>query len=310
MTLLEIALLVGGPTALLVALGLGLYTLRMRPSVARTVVTIIAASGIAASIYGLGARYRGPPPPTHRTLSPGIEYTRQVLPGPVVVHIARVELSRPDLQVVTTPPTRGDRVPARRVSEFVTEQGAALAMNAAFFRPFFSNHPLDYYPRSGDPTEPFGVLISDGVEFGNNRFHKATIYFDEDHATLKAFEGARWAASGYRVLVRESQVAELGKSSVSAPRSVIGFDGTHLMMVVVDGRQPGYSEGLTIPELAQLMVDLGAQWAVEMDGGGSSTLVDGAPTSPRVLNCPIHTRIPCRERPVAAQFGVRRSGPR
>lgn len=307
MTPLEFALLIGGPLALITAVSLGLFALRVRSIALRVGTCVVASLGVAAAIFGLGARYRGPPTPTQRTLSSGIEYSRYVLGGPVVVHVARVDLARPDLEVVTTAPARGDRVPAQRVSEFAAEHHAAIAINTAFFRPFYSNHPLDFYPRSGDPTEPFGVLMSDGVEFGHNRFHDATIYFDEDRASLTAFEGARWATSGYRVLVRDGEVAELGKSKGAAPRSVIGFDGERLLLVVVDGRQPGYSEGLTIPDLAALLVELGARWAVEMDGGGSSTLVDGSGRTPRVLNCPIHTRVPCRERPVAAQLGVRRT---
>jgi len=33
----------------------------------------------------------------------------------------------------------------------------------------------DYYPRTGGPTEPFGITMTDGVEFGANRFHRGTV---------------------------------------------------------------------------------------------------------------------------------------
>ncbi|WP_049576242.1 phosphodiester glycosidase family protein, partial [Nonomuraea sp. SBT364] len=57
------------------------------------------------------------------------------------------------------------------------------------------------------------------------------------------------------------------------PRSMIGMDGRgRLMLVVVDGRQAGYSEGLGIAGTAELMKRLGAVEALNLDGGGSSVL--------------------------------------
>jgi hypothetical protein len=56
------------------------------------------------------------------------------------------------------------------------------------------------------------------------------------------------------------------------PRTAIGFAGRNLYLVVVDGRQPGHSLGMTLQELAQVMVDLGCTDALNMDGGGSTTL--------------------------------------
>ncbi|MEJ3749719.1 phosphodiester glycosidase family protein [Actinomycetes bacterium KLBMP 9797] len=57
------------------------------------------------------------------------------------------------------------------------------------------------------------------------------------------------------------------------PRTAIGvIDTNHLVFVVVDGRSTGYSKGVTLPELGQIMVDLGATTAYNLDGGGSSTM--------------------------------------
>jgi exopolysaccharide biosynthesis protein len=46
-----------------------------------------------------------------------------------------------------------------------------------------------------------------------------------------------------------------------------------LWLVVVDGRQGAYSTGMTLPELTGLLEALGADEAVNLDGGGSSVLV-------------------------------------
>lgn len=58
------------------------------------------------------------------------------------------------------------------------------------------------------------------------------------------------------------------------PRTGIGLIGAnHLAFVVVDGRSEGYSRGVTMTEFAQIFVDLGAQVAYNLDGGGSSAMV-------------------------------------
>ena len=46
-----------------------------------------------------------------------------------------------------------------------------------------------------------------------------------------------------------------------------------MLFVTVDGRQPPYSDGMTLNELALLMRQLGASDALNLDGGGSTTMV-------------------------------------
>ncbi|MCA0217752.1 MAG: phosphodiester glycosidase family protein [Actinobacteria bacterium] len=57
------------------------------------------------------------------------------------------------------------------------------------------------------------------------------------------------------------------------PRTAVGvIDDNHLVFVVVDGRSPGYSKGVTLTGLADIMLGLGATTAYNLDGGGSSTM--------------------------------------
>jgi exopolysaccharide biosynthesis protein len=57
------------------------------------------------------------------------------------------------------------------------------------------------------------------------------------------------------------------------PRTAVGvIDSNHLAFVVVDGRSPGYSKGVTMTGLADIMKSLGATTAYNIDGGGSSTM--------------------------------------
>jgi hypothetical protein len=58
------------------------------------------------------------------------------------------------------------------------------------------------------------------------------------------------------------------------PRTVIGTDAHgFIWFVVVDGRRPDFSVGMTLPELARLCERLGLRNALNLDGGGSTTLV-------------------------------------
>jgi len=75
--------------------------------------------------------------------------------------------------------------------------------------------------------------------------------------------------------------------------------------LVVDGRQPGYSEGVTFPELADLLISYGAFTGVNMDGGGSSTMIiKGVDGDARILNSPIDQNVPGKERQVANHLGL------
>ncbi|HQJ33803.1 MAG TPA: phosphodiester glycosidase family protein [Rhodoglobus sp.] len=57
------------------------------------------------------------------------------------------------------------------------------------------------------------------------------------------------------------------------PRTAVGvIDDNHLAFVVVDGRSPGYSKGVTLTGLADIMLGLGATTAYNLDGGGSTTM--------------------------------------
>ena len=59
------------------------------------------------------------------------------------------------------------------------------------------------------------------------------------------------------------------------PRTAVGFnqDTTRLYFFIVDGRQPGYSMGMTLFELADYMLEWGVYQGINLDGGGSTTMV-------------------------------------
>ena len=66
------------------------------------------------------------------------------------------------------------------------------------------------------------------------------------------------------------------------PRTALAYNEDTLFLIVADGRQPKYSTGLTLYEIATILIELGAKEAINLDGGSSSTfVVDG-----KVINKP------------------------
>jgi hypothetical protein len=86
----------------------------------------------------------------------------------------------------------------------------------------------------------------------------------------------REMVGGHPRLLRAGEVVENTGSFATTrhPRSAVGWraDGT-LLFVVVDGRQAGYSAGMSLAELTDLFQQLGAVEALNLDGGGSTALV-------------------------------------
>jgi Phosphodiester glycosidase/FlgD Ig-like domain len=95
-----------------------------------------------------------------------------------------------------------------------------------------------------------------------------------------------------RPVYRANEAFETSLIAPRHPRTAIGqLASGRILMVVVDGRQSGYSVGMTTWEMALTMRRLGAVQAMQLDGGGSSTLAfDGT-----VLNSPSDGR----ERPIS-----------
>ena len=57
------------------------------------------------------------------------------------------------------------------------------------------------------------------------------------------------------------------------PRCALGLSSTELLAVCCDGRRSGVDGGLDLGELARLLISFGAEEAINLDGGGSATLV-------------------------------------
>ena len=249
-----------------------------------------------------------------RELSEGVVYHRMVLDEETraVVHVVRVALETPGLTMVVTPGKKeGEHnMLAQTTSDFVKDQGLLVAINGGFFDPFHDRLPWDYYPRRGDPVNVHGQAISDGVVYahGSSRLPVFCVSPTGQASILmgRCPKGALQGVAGSHRLVVDGTSRSTKRDSVQ-PRTVVGVSesGNVAWLVVADGRQPMHSEGIKLQRLADLLVELGVEDAMNLDGGGSSAMAFGDGSGSALISAPVHTSIPMRERPVANHLGVR-----
>jgi hypothetical protein len=243
----------------------------------------------------------------------GVVYSREVrsLPRPLVIHTIAIDLSSAVVDFLVTPgdETIDDDVTARTTSAFVQEFGVQLAINGSFFAPFQARSPWNYYPRRGDGVDIKGLAISNGRQYSEDEADYPVLCIATGQVLIRPRgcpAETTQALAGNHILVEQGKRVERGNDFALHPRTAVavGPDSQMLWFIVVDGRQYGYSEGVTIWELADIILELDVEAALNLDGGGSSTLVAAGSRGPTVLNAPIHTNIPMRQRPVANHLGV------
>ena len=189
------------------------------------------------------------------------------------VYVADVVLSSPEyLQTAFANSVYGRNVTAK-TSSIARNANAILAVNG------------DYYG-----ARQSGYVIRNGVLYrdkANKSAEDLVIYQDgtfgivnESHITAQALlDSGAWNVLSFGpALLIDGEIAvdakdEVGRAKASNPRTAIGImDDLHYLFVVSDGRTNS-SEGLSLKELAQVLQDLGAKTAYNLDGGGSSTMV-------------------------------------
>lgn len=136
---------------------------------------------------------------------------------------------------------------------------------------------------AGDSPIPRGGLVVSAHGDGAGALHELWARAEAGSVGRRALlrldsaSGLTESIGGSPILLRNGErwVADDGSGFVAGrhPRTIVGWREREVFLVVVDGRQPGYSVGLDLLEAADLMAGLGATDALNLDGGGSTTLV-------------------------------------
>ena len=252
------------------------------------------------------------PSPLEKPLFRGVIYERDIRtqPRPMVIHILTIDLKEQGIKFLVTPgdPEADLPLSARTTSKFLNGFNLQIAVNGDGFTPWHSNTIIDYYPHKGDPIDVIGFASSKGVVYSEDTDNEPTLFISPtNQARINTQIGKIYnAISGNLQIVKNGRVIP-GLSQVPEPRTVIALDraNRHLIIIVVDGRQPGYSDGATLEELAQIVIEKRGYNAINMDGGGSTTLVmEDKLGIPKLLNRPINQRIPNNQRPVGNHLGI------
>jgi exopolysaccharide biosynthesis protein len=164
------------------------------------------------------------------------------------------------------------------VSSIAEENGAVFAING------------DYYG-----FRDSGIVIRNGVVYRDEgareglvlyRDGSAAVYDETQTSAAELVADGAWNTLSFGpALVVDGDVVDgiddveidtnFGNHSIQGeqPRTAIGIiDDEHIVLVVVDGRETGYSRGVTMTELAEIMTSLGVTTAYNLDGGGSSEM--------------------------------------
>ena len=282
----------------------------------RTILGTLVVLSLCIGGYVLYDRGRPAPIPIKQKLYEGVSYRRVVrlFPRPMIAHVLTVDTKVKGIEFLVTPPDSEGEMPltARTTSQFLEDFGLQIAINGGGFSPWWSRSPADYYPHSGDPIAPAGFTASNGEVYwttSNTEGTPPALYISRRNVLSFNNKPNRIhsAISGDRMLVLKGETAPDLGGPEREPRTAIGMNrnGRYLYLIVVDGRQPLYSEGATFTELAELFIEQGAFMAMSLDGGGSSTMVaESEDGNPMILNSPIDHYIPGTERPVGTHLGI------
>ena len=284
----------------------------------KAIVGLVLVAVCVAGAWWLSRLQSRPSTPVELvTLADGVTYSRLKLLGANqgYWHVVQVDLRSPGIDLWVTAPDRDGPLThvGMRTTDFVHNFDMIAAVNASFFDPFHSNSPWDYYPKVGNPVGVVGSGISDGQRFSDRHPEWPVFSMGPERAWIRrdgAVAGARCAVAGRPMLIDDGRVVvEAGGGR--APRTAVGLseDGTRMWLIVVDGRQDGYASGMTLYEFAEQIRSMDVHTALNLDGGGSSTMAARWDGRVQLLNAPFHTRVPMRERPVATHLGVFRRGP-
>src|SRR5207253_6638878 len=114
-------------------------------------------------------------------------------------------------------------------------------------------------------------------------------------------------AGDYPLVINGKSVAKRSGALEANPRTAFGIseDRRYLYLVGIDGRQPGYSDGAYDYETAGWLLLLGAWDGVNMDGGGSTTLVMASSIGkPIRLNSSSAVADSGQERTIGSHLGI------
>lgn len=251
---------------------------------------------------------------------PGITYDAETRTDPPMrLFVVQADLTHPRVHVHVSPggpDPDGDgewETTLMRPTDVAAREGFDVVVNGDFFG---IRRDESATTRPGYRRDIWAGAIGPAVSNGkvwsvSSRKRPCLVVRKSGRTTIEMIDKpppeAREAVAGNTMLVENGKpVPQTNKAR--HPRTVVGLDreGKTLTVLIVDGRRPGVSVGMSYEELGAEMLQLGCWQAVNLDGGGSTVLAMRNPTGKyQILNRPSDGR----ERPVANVLGLRAGEP-
>lgn len=215
-----------------------------------------------------------------------------------VVYIARVDLTNPKVDVQITPKKREKYL----TSTFAKQNDCVIAINGEAGETMAMDCKLGEW--SGNWVSDGKVVMMKDTDkrpfIGITKSNKASYYKESfvDTEYKDAYYNAIWGR--FDILLN----GEVVKHDPDRPyaRTVMGVneDGTYLYLMIVDGKRPDYSVGLTYADCARMLKSVGAYSAMACDQGGSSCMY--VENMGGIINRPADSD--GIERPIYSHFGI------
>ena len=281
---------------------------------------IVLISLLAFVVRGVDAKIF----PATRPYKPVVhQYVERENPPPRI-HVVAIDLTNRDVKLRVSrggPDPDGDgkwTTTLQRPSTIAEREGFEVTINGDFFalpaKLDESSTEEEKTLRSKLASTVSGPAMTDGQTWAlpkEQDGRPALVIGPNNRAAIARVaeppSDARQVIAGSDIIVEGGKdVARTGKGFPDGPhpRTAVGIadGGKRLLLVVVDGRRKGSATGMSLSELAKVMLDLGCDSALNLDGGGSSAIVlrDPKTGEQEILNNPSDGR----ERAVANVLGV------
>ncbi len=184
-------------------------------------------------------------------------------------------------------------VPGGRVltSTFADSCGAVAAINGTFFNMAegYNTHYISIKDSVIATTAEGEFNVRATGVFSSTGEEAEITYWTRDKEKAGAAEDDYAMVSGPLLIADNIDVtlADIPFNTARHPRSFVAITAKgDILLVAVDGRQPGYAEGMNLTELRELAHLLDCVDALNLDGGGSTTLYVSGPGQKGVVNKP------------------------
>jgi len=208
-------------------------------------------------------------------LAPPINYYRHQntdTERPLVYHIVRVQLADPSISIGATRPIEADsyKTLGKCTKDYVKQSGAFVGINASPF-----TYPAGIFSAKRDIV---GLYVYEGTIVSRANAKYAALCFDKDKRafivnsqTQESADAAWFSFGGFWTILEQGIIYPF--ENIQESRTAVGISEGGFTLYLLAVEKSKKSTGLSFMDCAQILQQAGAKVAMQLDGGGSASLV-------------------------------------